>query len=305
MRRRIAIQSLVSALGFGAIWAVLALAGDDFFLSHARLFFAAAIILPAFAMSWRAGAAWLGLAGLLAFVVGFLNDGKIALIEMPLTWLDLQIAATNPAGFLNAVKVSPALAYSVVGALAAGALAVALWRIMKLDPATARANAPVRALAVLVAGGLAWTTIGQMSGRLETAIQNHDLAEIANMPEGLVQTAQLVGAVPFLALTARYEAHSQTPFRKLAESAQDSASSIAALIGDVQTETNKAVTAMAAVQEDVTAVAAVSEENAAAAEEVSASTEQTSAATQEVAASAEHMAQSAQNLEDIVRRFTL
>lgn len=93
--------------------------------------------------------------------------------------------------------------------------------------------------------------------------------------------------------------------RKLAESAQDSASSIAALIGDVQTETNKAVTAMAAVQEDVTAVAAVSEENAAAAEEVSASTEQTSAATQEVAASAEHMAQSAQNLEDIVRRFTL
>ena len=218
MRRRIAIQSLVSALGFGAIWAVLALAGDDFFLSHARLFFAAAIILPAFAMSWRAGAAWLGLAGLLAFVVGFLNDGKIALIEMPLTWLDLQIAATNPAGFLNAVKVSPALAYSVVGALAAGAFAVALWRIMKLDPATARANAAVRALAVLVAGGLAWTTIGQMSGRLETAIQNHDLAEIANMPEGLVQTAQLVGAVPFLALTARYEAHSQTPFRMLAES---------------------------------------------------------------------------------------
>ena len=218
MRRRILIQSLVCTLGFGALFAVLAWTGNDAFLGNARWFFATAAILPALAMPWRAALAWLALAGLFAFVVGFLNDGKIALVEMPLTWLDLQIAATNPAGFLNAVKVSPALAYSVAGGFATLALTAVFWRVRQLDPVQARANAPARALALLIAGVLGWTALGQMSRRLETGVQTHDLAEIANMPEGLVQTSQLIGAVPFLALTARYEAHTSMPFRQLAAS---------------------------------------------------------------------------------------
>ncbi|MEI2735058.1 MAG: hypothetical protein V9G24_09775 [Rhodoblastus sp.] len=117
MRRRIALQSLVSTLGFGALFAALALTGDNAFLGAARWFFAAAALLPALVMTWRAAAAYLLLVAALAGVVTFLNDGKIALTEMPLTWLDLQIAASNPAGFLGAVKVSPTLAY----AIAAGA----------------------------------------------------------------------------------------------------------------------------------------------------------------------------------------
>ena len=119
MRRRIALQSLVSTLGFGALFAALALTGDNAFLGAARWFFAAVALLPALVMTWRAAAAYLLLVAALAGVVTFLNDGKIALTEMPLTWLDLQIAASNPAGFLGAVKVSPTLAYAIVAALVA------------------------------------------------------------------------------------------------------------------------------------------------------------------------------------------
>ena len=74
------------------------------------------------------------------------------------------------------------------------------------------------ALALLIASGLGLAAISQFSQRLETGIQAHDYAEIANMPEGLVLTSKLVGAVPFLALTKRYEAHATTPFRQLTES---------------------------------------------------------------------------------------
>ena len=216
MRRRIALQSLVSTLGFGALLLALAAISDNAFLGAARWFFLAAAILPALVMSWRAGAAYLALLAVFAAVVQFLNDGKIALTEMPLTWLDLQIAAANPTGFLGAMKVSPALCFSALGLTAAALLAAVGWRVLRLDPALARANALPRCLAVALAAALCWTAVTQFARRLETAAQGHDYAEIANTPEGLVLIEKLVGAVPFLALTARYEAHAPTPFRQLA-----------------------------------------------------------------------------------------
>ena len=93
--------------------------------------------------------------------------------------------------------------------------------------------------------------------------------------------------------------------RKLAESSQDSASSIAAIIADIQHETAKAVDAMSGVQDEVSAVAAVSQQNAASAEEVSATTEQTAASAQEVAATAEQVSGGARVLAELVNRFTI
>lgn len=217
MPRRILVQSLVSTLGFGALFLALALTPDNAFLSAARWFFLAAAVLPALVMSWRAGLSYLALAGLLAWVVQFLNDGKIALTEMPLTWLDLQIAAANPAGFLGAMKVSPPLAFSIAGLVALLLLAAVAWRSTRLDRVSARANAPARAVALAVAAALCWVSVSHLAQRLETAIQGHEYAEVANVPEGLVAIETLVGAVPFLALTARYEAHAPTPFRQLAQ----------------------------------------------------------------------------------------
>jgi methyl-accepting chemotaxis protein len=93
--------------------------------------------------------------------------------------------------------------------------------------------------------------------------------------------------------------------RKLAEGSQESASSISEIIEDIQAQTARAVEAMAAVQQDVSAVASVAEENAAAAEQVSASTEETSAASEEVAATAEEVARAAESLTAMVARFTV
>lgn len=217
MPRRIVIQSLVSTLGFGALLLALALTSDNAFLSAARWFFLIAAVLPALVMTWRAALAFLALGAGLAWVIQFLNDGKIALTEMPLTWLDLQIAAANPAGFLGAMKVSPPLAFSILGALGLAFAAALGWRAARLDRAVARKNAPERALAVVLAAALCLFSVSQFAQRLETAIQSHDYAEIANTPEGLVLIEKLVGAAPFLALTARYEANAPTPFRQLAQ----------------------------------------------------------------------------------------
>ena len=217
MPRRILIQSLVSTLGFGALLLALVLTPDNAFLRGARWFFLAAAVLPALAMSRRGAVFYLVLAAALAWIVQFLNDGKIALTEMPLTWLDLQIAAANPTGFLGAMKVSPPVAFSIAGGVALLLLAAVGWRVARVDRATARANASARTLAVFLAGALLWFTTSQFAQRLETAVQGHDYAEIANTPEGLVLIEKLVGAVPFLALTARYEASAPTPFRQLAQ----------------------------------------------------------------------------------------
>ncbi|HEY8583821.1 MAG TPA: methyl-accepting chemotaxis protein [Capillimicrobium sp.] len=128
--------------------------------------------------------------------------------------------------------------------------------------------------------------------------------------------------------------------RKLAEESQQAAGSIAGLIGEIQTETDHAVTVVESGAErsdegaaivaqakasfekiadavrDVstrvgeiahatTEVAAVAEESSASTEQVSASTQETSASTQQIAASAQELARSAEELEKLVGQFTL
>ena len=128
--------------------------------------------------------------------------------------------------------------------------------------------------------------------------------------------------------------------RKLAEESQQAAASIANLIAEIQTETQRAVTvvdqsvtrtedgvavveqartAFAAIGERVndigtrieeivrstSEVAAVAEQSSASSEQVSASTQQTAASTQEVAASAQQLARTAEELEAIVSSFKL
>jgi methyl-accepting chemotaxis protein len=58
-------------------------------------------------------------------------------------------------------------------------------------------------------------------------------------------------------------------------------------------------------QDDITSVAGVAEESAAATEQVSASTQEVSASTQEIAASAQELARTAEALEALVGRFTV
>ena len=128
--------------------------------------------------------------------------------------------------------------------------------------------------------------------------------------------------------------------RKLAEEAQNAAGQIAAIIAQIQSDTNRAVDLVAetvprtqagveavastreafvsirTATEEVTSqidriagltaqVAEVSEAAPATAEEVSASTEQTDASTQSIATSAAHVADVAETLHTMVSRFRL
>ena len=90
--------------------------------------------------------------------------------------------------------------------------------------------------------------------------------------------------------------------RTLAESSQASASSIATIIGDIQTQTASAVEAMEGVQVDVVRVAGASEQNAAA-EQASSSTEETAAASEQVAAASEDVSQAARALSRMIGHF--
>lgn len=216
MRRALLLKVLVSALLYGAAIAAIAFAGDRTFLAWDNWLFATIVLLPALVLSWRAAAAYAVTAASLAGLAHFVNDAKIALTDMPLTWLDLRIAAGNPAGFLGAVKASPQVVAAVASALLIAAIFAIGWRLRRLDWTVARANAPMRALAILISAALAATSLGQFSRRLETAILGHEYAEIANMPDGLVLISKLVGPLPFLVLTARYDASSSSPFRDLA-----------------------------------------------------------------------------------------
>lgn len=92
--------------------------------------------------------------------------------------------------------------------------------------------------------------------------------------------------------------------RKLAESSQHSASSIARIIDEIQGETGRAVAATTGAQDEVVAVTDVSQRNAAAAQQVSAAAEESSASTQEVAAAAARVAEIAQELNGLMGGFT-
>jgi len=128
--------------------------------------------------------------------------------------------------------------------------------------------------------------------------------------------------------------------RGLAEEAHAATQSIAGLIGDIQTQTRRAVelvhtsaqrsdegaqvlersreafeqilarvadvgTRVESIAQATTEVAAVAEQSSASTEQVSASTQETTASAQEIAASAAQLATTAGELEELVSRFTL
>jgi methyl-accepting chemotaxis protein len=181
------------------------------------------------------------------------------------------------------------------------------------------------------------------------------IRELAGKSEqigGIVETITgIAGQTNLLALNAAIEAARAgeqgrgfavvaEEVRKLAEESQQAAERIAALVGEIQAQTDGAVavvedgskrslesgatvqTAREAFEQiavsvadmrtritqiaDATGeVAAVAEESSAATEQVSASTEETTASTQQIAASAQALATTAEQLQASVRRFTL
>ena len=194
---------------------------DSYFIEWSRYFFAAIAFGLALALPWRPALIYLGCCVIASVAIIYVNDVKISLTEMPLTFLDLKIALANPGGFLGAMKISwlpVALLACVLASLAVGA---SYWCLSCLRRTDTRDRGVARAIVIAAAGLLTSISVTIFSKRLETAVMRHELAEIANMPDGLLLIAKKVGPVSFLVLSAQYDATKNSPFRTLAT--QDSA----------------------------------------------------------------------------------
>jgi phosphoglycerol transferase MdoB-like AlkP superfamily enzyme len=216
MRHRILLQTGLLTIIFVAIIGALKTVGDGSFLELNNYFVIAIAAASALALPWRASGIYLGAWLLISYTIRSLNEAKISLTEMPLTFLDVRIALSNPAGFLGAMKISWVGAVSTSGAIALVALSALWWRLSRLRWPDIRSSIVPRSVAVVTASLCATVSLTMFAKRLEAAIMGHDYATIANMPVGLRLIANKVGAVPFLILTARYDASMASPFRDLA-----------------------------------------------------------------------------------------
>jgi len=196
----------------------------------------------------------------------------------------------------------------------------------------------------------AMTALRGSTGEITEAIRS--LSGKSEQIGGIVETITgIAGQTNLLALNAAIEAARAgeqgrgfavvaEEVRKLAEESQHAAGSIADLIAEIQSETDRTVQAVedgarrteessavveqardafrrigasvedmrgriATIVETTNEVAAVAEQSSASAEQVSASTEQTSASAQQIAASAQQFASTAQELERLVAQFQL
>ena len=216
MPRKIFRQAALPTAFFLGILLALGAATDSLFIEWSEYFLAAIAFGLALALPWRAALIYLGCCVIASIAIISVNDAKISLTEMPLTFLDLQIALANPGGFLGAMKISwlpVALSACVLASLAAGASYWCLSRSRRADLADRGVD---RAIVIAAAGLLTSVSLTIFSERIETAVMRHELAEIANMPDGLLLIAKKVGAVPFLLLSAQYDATKMSPFRTLA-----------------------------------------------------------------------------------------
>jgi phosphoglycerol transferase MdoB-like AlkP superfamily enzyme len=216
MRHRIFLQTACLTLLFVLLIAAILTMADGAVLDGGVWILLAAALFSALALPWRAATAWLIACALVAIAIRGLNEAKISLTDMPLTFLDLRIALANPAGFAGAMKLSLPVAGAIGGAAALLALAAVGWRASRLRWRDVRGNALPRVVAIACAGLLASVSVTLFAKRLQAAVLGHEYAEIANMPDGMVLIARKLGSAPFLVLTAGYDAASPSPFRDLA-----------------------------------------------------------------------------------------
>jgi phosphoglycerol transferase MdoB-like AlkP superfamily enzyme len=143
----------------------------------------------------------LGIGILITWFLNFVNDSKIALTQLPVTFIDFAILARDPRGFFNAMGFSQIEVIALLGATAAVLLA-AVWIVLHscLNP---KLRIPAsRSGAVLLQTGSVVLFLGLLSGfskayvsSVQTYLEN---ARFAWSPVGVARLSHQLGVYGFL-----------------------------------------------------------------------------------------------------------
>ena len=131
-----------------------------------------------------------------------INEVKLSLTQLPLTFMDLTIAYNNPDGLLAALKIPHwviFLVYIILTGVALAGTTLVLRRLRK----EFKGGFPIRRAAVgvslfLLSAVMLYQFTSLLNGRLEAAMsEDHAVWE----PKGVAALSQRIGLVPFLALS--------------------------------------------------------------------------------------------------------
>jgi phosphoglycerol transferase MdoB-like AlkP superfamily enzyme len=145
-----------------------------------------------------------------------INETKIHLTHMPLTWMDLKIAYGNPYGLLGAMKIGQwalVLLYFILGFIVLVGLAILGRRTRKL----LMHGLPVMGT---TAGGIIVVFSVVMLWQFGLALKSQVQARVAEQdytwgPDGVTQLCHNIGLVPFLAFS--YFAEAADPIQAFAD----------------------------------------------------------------------------------------
>jgi phosphoglycerol transferase MdoB-like AlkP superfamily enzyme len=145
-----------------------------------------------------------------------INETKIHLTHMPLTWMDLKIAYSNPYGLLGAMKIGQwvlVLLYFILGFIVLVGLAILGRRTRKL----LMHGLPVMGT---TAGGIIVVFSVVMLWQFGLALKSQVQARVAEQdymwgPDGVTQLCHNIGLVPFLAFS--YFAEAADPIQAFAD----------------------------------------------------------------------------------------
>jgi phosphoglycerol transferase MdoB-like AlkP superfamily enzyme len=135
-----------------------------------------------------------------------INEIKLSLTQLPLTFMDLTIAYNNPDGLLAALKIPHwviFLVYIILTGVALAGTTLVLRRLRK----EFKSGFPIRRAAVgvglfLLSAVMLYQFTGLLDGRLEAAMsEDHAVWE----PKGVAALSQRIGLLPYLALSYALE----------------------------------------------------------------------------------------------------
>ena len=199
---RIPAVALLMTIVLTVAWRLLSF---DVIEDNASLIVISYILLSCLAFPLRYGIWFIFTLCLFYLTLAKINEIKIALTELPLTYMDLAIAVSNPEGFLSAIRLSHSLVYifyflvALFAVVLLGLIGRAAFQIFTTD--IPRGELVIRATTVLVALAALWNFTGYFVTREQTTVAAEDTDRTLWRLEGVTKLSRKIGLLPFLAFS--------------------------------------------------------------------------------------------------------